>query len=325
MVTVSNCIIADVAIKIMTAHRRGPWSQSEDRYLLQLVQNQGAHCWVRISHLLSTRSPKQCRERYHQNLKPSLNHDPITPEEGILIERLVGEMGKKWAEIARRLHGRSDNAVKNWWNGGVNRRTRMSTQRGSTAIRKEAVTREPVRQLPLPPPGPIIMSPPRHTYEAPLPSPSMASEISRADSSEGAPSLVSDSASTFSTSPRLPVSPSVDRNNVLPPLSASHPGARRPSLPLLHLGTNVFASEKDLQSPGFQASLEVDRKTFSGSFHTNPFGRNDLPFEASQGYHYLRHKVPSPTPSERRLPPIRMLCAATDRTDTRMDLSSILG
>ncbi|RAQ36266.1 hypothetical protein DPQ28_11955, partial [Pasteurella multocida] len=86
-----------------------------------LVHSQGAHNWVRISSMMGTRSPKQCRERYHQNLKPNLNHDPITPEEGELIEQMVAEMGKRGAEIARRLRGRSDNAVKNWWNGGINR------------------------------------------------------------------------------------------------------------------------------------------------------------------------------------------------------------
>jgi Myb-like DNA-binding protein FlbD len=108
----------------MVAHRRGPWSQHEDQWLVNLVARNGPHNWVRISQEIGSRSPKQCRERYHQNLKPSLNHDPITPDEGELIEKMVAEMGKRWAEIARRLKGRSDNAVKNWWNGGQNRRKR---------------------------------------------------------------------------------------------------------------------------------------------------------------------------------------------------------
>ncbi|KAI4631234.1 hypothetical protein J4E83_002765 [Alternaria metachromatica] len=108
----------------MVAHRRGPWSQHEDQWLVNLVARNGPHNWVRISQEIGSRSPKQCRERYHQNLKPTLNHDPITGEEGELIEKMVAEMGKRWAEIARRLKGRSDNAVKNWWNGGQNRRKR---------------------------------------------------------------------------------------------------------------------------------------------------------------------------------------------------------
>jgi Myb-like DNA-binding domain len=104
----------------MVNHRRDPWSQHEDSWLMSLVHRNGPHNWVRISQEIQTRSPKQCRERYHQALKPTLNHEPITPEEGEQIERLVQEMGKRWAEIARRLKERSDNQVKDWWYGGHN-------------------------------------------------------------------------------------------------------------------------------------------------------------------------------------------------------------
>lgn len=96
---------------------------------MRLVATQGPLNWVRISQQLGTRTPKQCRERYHQNLKPNLNHEPISPEEGLLIEQLVREIGKRWAEIARRLNNRSDNAVKNWWNGNQNRRRRMDRRK----------------------------------------------------------------------------------------------------------------------------------------------------------------------------------------------------
>ncbi|KAI1420494.1 Homeodomain-like protein [Xylaria sp. FL1777] len=116
----------------MSKLRRGPWSQREDAALIRLVQQQGPLNWVKISDTLVSRSPKQCRERYHQNLKPTLNHEPISTEEGQLIEKLVGDLGKRWAEIARRLNNRSDNAVKNWWNGSQNRRKR-SIQRRRTS------------------------------------------------------------------------------------------------------------------------------------------------------------------------------------------------
>lgn len=84
-------------------------------YLLQLVAVYGRHIWVFISSF-TTRSSKQCREHFHQTLKPELNRTPITLEEGATIEQHVDKMGKSWTRIARQLRGgRSDSDVKNWW------------------------------------------------------------------------------------------------------------------------------------------------------------------------------------------------------------------
>jgi Myb-like DNA-binding protein FlbD len=196
---------------------------------MRLVATQGALNWVRISQQLGTRTPKQCRERYHQNLKPNLNHEPISPEEGLVIEQLVREIGKRWAEIARRLNNRSDNAVKNWWNGNQNRRKRMD--RRKTSIPLQADRYDDHSEMPplggarhamsiprtmelgttggrqLPPPIMSIGFYDNRNYgvETPLPSPSVHS-----------PDTTSDSSSHYATSPgRYTMASPVAR---LPPL-----------------------------------------------------------------------------------------------------------
>ncbi|KAH7116351.1 Homeodomain-like protein [Dactylonectria macrodidyma] len=214
----------------MTAHRRGPWSNAEDSYLIQLVQTHGLLNWVRIAQTLGSRTPKQCRERYHQNLKPTLNHSPITPEEGVQIERLVYQIGKRWAEIARRLHGRSDNAVKNWWNGSQNRRKRLDRRR-AVYIYDEHYSRS-VLSISTPTlPLPRTQSFPQSTQGIRYPAPWVEALLPSPWSSESADE--SDSGSNYTTSLgqhllslHLPVE--------LPPLrSAPVPSFSNPKLPSL--------------------------------------------------------------------------------------------
>ena len=90
--------------------RRSHWLPEEDIALAQLVRSissSGPINWVRIAQNMQHRSPKQCRERYHQHLNPGLNREPITVEEE-LIKELEDKMGKRWTEIARKLGNRSE-------------------------------------------------------------------------------------------------------------------------------------------------------------------------------------------------------------------------
>ena len=82
--------------------------------------------WSQIAREFPGRTASRCRERYINYLDPMVRRGPFTAEEDEIILREHRLVGTSWVAIARKLPGRSENAVKNRFTA-LMRRIRRTT------------------------------------------------------------------------------------------------------------------------------------------------------------------------------------------------------
>ncbi|KAE9010653.1 hypothetical protein PR003_g12762 [Phytophthora rubi] len=86
-----------------------------------------------VASFLPGRNAKQCRERWHHQLNPSIKREPWSTDEDARLLTLQRKFGNAWSRMAPHLPGRTDNAIKNRWHSAQFRRRRRASNWRSNA------------------------------------------------------------------------------------------------------------------------------------------------------------------------------------------------
>lgn len=102
--------------------RKKIWIEEEDEIIFKWVKKNGAKKWRHVGALIPGRNAKQCRERWHNHLDPTINHTEWNDKEDWVLFLCHELHGPKWATILSYIPGRTDNSIKNRWNSHIVKR-----------------------------------------------------------------------------------------------------------------------------------------------------------------------------------------------------------
>jgi hypothetical protein len=93
--------------------KKGKWSKEEDEILINWVKQNGPKNWSKLSTILISRSSKQIRDRWINNLNPTRESFVWTNE--VEKQLLIGYLnyGSSWVNISKTIPNSTENMIKN--------------------------------------------------------------------------------------------------------------------------------------------------------------------------------------------------------------------
>ena len=98
------------------------FSSDQDKIIKELAEQDPPLKWKDIAEKIPGKTSKQCRERYQHFLAPNLSRSPWTISDDAYLLQMFHQYGSDWATIAKFFPGRTNNDVKNRFNGHLKHR-----------------------------------------------------------------------------------------------------------------------------------------------------------------------------------------------------------
>ena len=92
---------------------KGPWTQKENKILVEYVKNFGAKKWNQCAEFIKNRTGKQCREHWKNCLNPEIKKGDWGYDEDLFIMIFYQKCHGSWKEMIHLFEDRTENSIKN--------------------------------------------------------------------------------------------------------------------------------------------------------------------------------------------------------------------